>query len=119
MRHIPLKYLIASIVAQIAMVVVAHFVPAVLGMTAILGTLIPLIIGLWYGMKSAPNWTWALLGAFIVGIVGALIGVLLSVALGDSAADPIFLTMAPFSSGVTGLIGGAIGFAIGGKNRGG
>jgi hypothetical protein len=98
--------LIATI-AQIAMVVTGHFVPAVAGLFAIGGMGISALAG-WFALKGqAASISAAAGGGALAGGIGAAIGIGVSVAMGDVPAS--LLVMGTGASTVTGLIGGLIG----------
>ena len=81
-------------IAQIAMVVAGHFVPAVASLFAIGGMGISALAG-WAALKGQPA------------SISAAIGIAVSVALGDVPTS--LLALGTGSSAVTGLIGGLIG----------
>jgi hypothetical protein len=81
-------------IAQIAMVVAGHFVPAVANLFAIGGMGISALAG-WAALKGQPA------------SISAAIGIAVSVALGDVPTS--LLALGTGSSAVTGLIGGLIG----------
>jgi hypothetical protein len=93
--------------AQVAMVVAGHFVPAIAGLFAIGGMGISALAG-WGALRgrSAGMGAAAGAGAF-AGAVCAVIGIGISVLLGD--VPPSLLALGTGSSAVTGLIGGVIG----------
>ncbi|WP_310475217.1 hypothetical protein [Sandarakinorhabdus sp.] len=94
-------------IAQIAMVVAGHYVPAVAGLFAIGGMGLSAIAG-WLALKGQPaSLTAAAGGGALVGGISAAIGIAVSVALGD--VPPSLLLMGTSASAVTGLIGGLIG----------
>lgn len=108
-----MKWLVVSTILQIVLVVAGHYSPAVLGMVPIVGTLIPLLVGLAYGMAAKISWGNAAWGGAVVGGVGALIGAAVSVMLGDSGMDAVMIaTVAGLGAG---LVGGLIGHAIAGR----
>lgn len=94
-------------VAQVAMVVAGHQIPAVADLFAIGGMGISAIAG-WIATKRQPA---SIAGAAgrgaIAGGVCAFIGIAVSLALGDVPAS--LLAMGTASSAVTGMIGGLIG----------
>lgn len=94
-------------VLQLVMVVVGHFVPAVAAQFAIVGILISLVAGLLYARAAKGAWSDSLLGGVIAGGLCALLGIVVSVLLGD--VPPIILVIGTLSSAAGGLIGGAIG----------
>lgn len=51
-------------------------------------------------------------GGFVSGIVGAALGVLVAILVGDQTW--MLMTFAPLSSGTTGMMGGLIGVAMSG-----
>lgn len=110
------KYVWMGVVLQLAMVTAGHFSTAVLNLSGILGTAIPFVLGLPYGVRVARGWAESARGGFVIGIVGAFIGVVAAILMGDQTW--ILLTFAPISSGVTGLLGAVIGTAAGGRGRG-
>ncbi len=89
------------------MVVAGHYSPAVLGLSAVLGVGIPLVIAIAYGALGGRSYMEAAKGAFAFSFVGAAIGVVLAIMLGDQTW--VLLTFAPLSSGVAGVLGGWIG----------
>ena len=113
MSHLK-KFLIVSIVLQVAMVVAGHFSMEFRNLSPIFGMGIPVIVGWWYGATAASNNKAALTNGFLIGFIGAFLGVLLAVLL-KHGGGLAFLLLAPLSSGVTGLIGGILGYKLGGK----
>jgi len=94
-------------IAQIAMVVAGHFVPAVANLFAIGGMGISALAG-WAARKGEPASISAAAGrGALAGGAGAAIGIAVSVALGDVPTS--LLALGTGSSAVTGLIGGLIG----------
>lgn len=104
----------AGTVLQLAMVVLGHFDARVAGLFAVLGVTISLLAGLLYGARvpHAPTGR-AAGGGAIAGGVCALIGILVSFAMGDVPAG--VLAFGTLSSAVTGAIGGLLGKGIGGR----
>jgi hypothetical protein len=102
-----LPFVIIGIVLQLAMVVAGHFLESVLNLSGILGTAIPFALGIWYGFTRRPGWGRCAWGGFVIGIVGAFIGVIAAMLMKDQTW--ILLTFAPLSSGVTGTLGGLLG----------
>jgi hypothetical protein len=97
-------------VLQVAMVVAGHFDPYIaLHVFMFGGMAISAIAGLVYG-RGAAGMAGAALGGAIAGGVCALIGIAVSVALGDTAA--MILAFGTLSSAVTGAIGGVVGRLI-------
>ncbi len=102
-----MAYMAANTVLQVIMVVAGHYSPAVLGLSAVLGVGIPLEIAIAYGALGGRSYMEAAKGAFAFSFVGAAIGVVLAIMLGDQTW--VLLTFAPLSSGVAGVLGGWIG----------
>ncbi len=74
------------------------------------GMAISALAGLLYANAARRGYGGGALGGAIAGGVCALIGIAVSVVLGDTAA--MILALGTFSSAVTGAIGGLIGQAI-------
>jgi hypothetical protein len=108
------RFVWIALILQVVMVVAGHFSTAVVNLSAILGTGIPFVVALWYGAAKKPPYTAGAKGGFVIGIVGAVVGVLVAILMGDQPWS--LLAFAPLSSGVTGLLGGVIGALIGGRN---
>ncbi|MBI5940261.1 MAG: hypothetical protein HY859_07535 [Caulobacterales bacterium] len=94
-------------VLQLVMVLVGHWVPAVAALFAPIGILLSLIAGLLYARAAKGGWSDSTLGGVIAGAACALIGIAVSVLLGD--VPPIILVIGTLSSAVGGVAGGAIG----------
>jgi hypothetical protein len=94
-------------IAQIAMVVAGHFVPAVASLFAIGGMGISALAG-WAALKGQVAGLSAAAGSgALAGGISAAIGIAVSVALGDVPTS--LLAFGTGASTVTGLIGGLIG----------
>ena len=99
-------------VLQIAMVAAGHYIPYVALHVFMFGGMgISLIAGLLYG-RAAAGFGGAALGGAIAGGVCAVIGIAISVALGDT--ESLILGVGTISSAVTGAIGGVLGKLLGG-----
>lgn len=105
------RYVWIALILQVLMVVAGHFSEAVLNLSAILGTGIPFIVALWYGAAEKPGYGAGAKGGFVIGIVGAVVGVLVAILMDDQPWS--LLAFAPLSSGVTGILGGVIGALVG------
>ncbi|HWL94795.1 MAG TPA: hypothetical protein VNT79_14850 [Phycisphaerae bacterium] len=105
-------------VMQVGMVIAGHYSLFIReSIFALGGMLISLIVGAAWAASSATSKADAAKGGAIVGGLSALLGILLSVALGDT--EPMILAVGTISSGVTGAIGGWLGYLlIGAKRRG-
>jgi hypothetical protein len=100
---------------QLAMVIAGHFVPFIALHVFMFGGMgISALAGLLYG-RAALGLGGAALGGAIAGAVCALIGIAVSVFLGDTAS--FVLTVGTVSSAVTGAVGGLIGRALLGPRR--
>ena len=97
-------FLALNTVLQTVMVVAGHYSEAVLNLSAILGVGIPFLIAIGYGALGSRSYKEAAKGAFIFSFVGAAIGVVVAILMGDQPW--LLLTFAPLSSGVTGVLGG-------------
>jgi hypothetical protein len=102
-----LPLVVIGIVLQLAMVVAGHFLESVLNLSGILGTAIPFVLGTWYGVTRRPGYGRCAWVGFVIGIVGAFVGVIAAILMKDQTW--ILLTFAPLSSGVTGALGGLVG----------
>ena len=102
-------FLALNTVLQAAMVVTGHYSSAVYDLSAVLGVGIPFFIAIAYGAMGSRSYKEAAKGAFTFSFVGAAIGVVVAILLGDQPW--LLLTFAPLSSGVTGVLGGWIGVA--------
>jgi hypothetical protein len=95
----------ASALAQLALVLAAHSSNRILQLIPILGSLIALLAGAWYGMRATAASRGAIAGgAAIVGGLGALISIIVSVALHDSTISALFI--GSLFSAFTATIGG-------------
>jgi hypothetical protein len=95
-------------VAQLAMVISGHFTPAIANLFAVGGMGISLVAGLLYARKAVATTRGAsATGGALAGGICALIGIIVSFALGDVTA--MIIAFGTLSSAVTGAIGGAIG----------
>lgn len=104
--------IVAGSVLQCAMVIAGHFVPYIaLNVFMFGGMGISALAGLLYG-RAVGSYNGAVGGGAIAGAVCALIGIALSVELGDTPAE--ILVMGTGSSAVAGAIGGIMGRLVGG-----
>jgi hypothetical protein len=101
----------AGLAAQLIMVISGHYVAFIKNGFGIVGTAISLLAGLAYAMIAAGSWGSTLAGGFLAGGVCALIGIAVSYGLKD--VDANILLFGTLGSGVAGIIGAAIGKAIG------
>mgnify|MGYP004076675369 CR=1 FL=1 len=109
------RYVWMGLALQVVMVLLGHWSETVLLLSGVLGTGIPFVLGAAYGAAEARTIPTAAKGGFLIGIVGALAGVLLAIALGDQPW--ILLTFAPLSSAATGTLGAIISMVALGRHR--
>ena len=102
-------FLALNTVLQTVMVVSGHYYSAVYDLSAVLGVAIPFVIAIGYGALGKRSYKEAAKGAFVFSFVGAAIGVVVAILLGDQGW--VLLTFAPLSSGITGVLGSWIGVA--------
>ena len=94
-------FIVTTTVLQIAMVLGGHFSSSVLGLSAILGVGIPGVMGAVYGATRASSARAACGGGVLIGFVGAFIGILLAILMGDQPW--LLLTFGPLSSAVAAI----------------
>lgn len=104
---IAVKWIVIGTLLQVTMVLAGHWVVAVANAFGILGTLISLVVGLFYAVEARISWGNAALGGAVVGAVCAFPGVLVSYLLGDVPAG--ILLIGPASGLVAGALGGLVG----------
>lgn len=100
---------------QTAMVVAGHFLPAVARLFGLLGVSLSLLAGLAYALLGGadvepPTGRAGAAGGAIAGGACALVGIAISVALGDVPAAVLGFGTA--SSAVAGALGGGVGAAL-------
>jgi hypothetical protein len=96
---------------QLAMVVSGHYNKGIANLFAVLGMTISLVAGLLFALwAKQPTVSGAALGGLIAGGVCALLGIIVSYALGDVTA--MIIILGTVSSAVTGAIGGAVGYLV-------
>ncbi len=109
------RFVWIALALQLAMVVAGHYVDAVLLLSGPLGVGIPFLVALWYGALRPTSMGEAAKGGFLIGIVGATLGVLVAILLGDQPW--LLMTFAPLSSAVTGTLGAIIGMVAAGRHK--
>ena len=98
---------LAGTVAELVMAVSGHFIPVIKDYVfAIGGMIISLLVGAWFARMAWAAWRPTLIGGAIAGGVGALIGILVSAAIGD--IPWIIATYGTASSTVAGVLGAAL-----------
>ena len=98
---------------QMVMVVIGHSNPAVAAMFAAGGMGLSLLAGLLVGWRAPTGVGGAALQGAAVGGLCALVGIAVSLALGD--VEPMLLVLGTLSSAVAGAIGGAAARLLGGR----
>ena len=88
---------------QIAMVVAGHFIPPLRAWWGPGGMLISLAVGC---LAAQARWSETLVAGALAGGVGAFIGILIALLLGDVPA--MLLALGTLSSVVAGIIGAAV-----------
>ncbi len=101
------KWIGIGTVVQLAMVLIGHWSTAVANLFGPLGVLISLVVGLLWAREAARGLGHGAGGGAVVGGVCALIGIAVSLLLGDVSA--MILLLGTLSSAVTGLVGGLLG----------
>ncbi len=105
-----IKWIGIGVVLQIAMVLVGHRVTAVAGLFGPMGVAISLVVGLLWARSASRGYRSGAGGGALVGGVSALVGIVVSLLLGDVTAA--ILGFGTASSAVTGLVGGLIGHRL-------
>jgi hypothetical protein len=98
-----MTWIAAGTVLQIAMVVAGHFIPPLRDWWGPGGMLISLVVG---ALAAQARWSEALVAGALAGGVGAFVGILIALLLGDVAA--LLLALGTLSSVVAGVIGAAV-----------
>jgi hypothetical protein len=98
---------LVGLVLQLAMVIGGHVSPGIKDLFAVGGMGFSLIAGLVFAYIARGGWSPDIIGGAIAGGLCAIIGIAVSVMLGDVPAS--LLLLGTISSIVTGLIGGGAG----------
>ena len=103
--------------AQVGMVVAGHYVPFIKdNVFAIGGMVISLIFGATWAATFSTSTGKGAGGGAIIGGICAIIGIAVSVVLGDTPA--IVLSFGTLSSTATGALGGLVGFKLAANRQG-
>lgn len=103
-----LRATLVGTVLQVVMVIAGHFIPWIAIHVFMFGGMtISAIAGYLYAHDVAKSYGLAALGGAIAGGVCALLGIAVSIMLGDT--QPFILVVGTVSSAVTGAIGGVFG----------
>ncbi len=93
---------------QLAMVISGHYNASIASLFAVLGMTISLVAGVLFALRAKRLTLGAsALGGLVAGGVCALVGILVSYALGDVTAT--IIVFGTLSSAVAGAMGGAVG----------
>jgi hypothetical protein len=101
------RFVWTGVVLQLVMVAVGHVNETVLALSGVLGTGIPFVLGVAYGLTTQAGFGQASRGGLSIGAVGAVAGVLVAILLGD--ANWMLLTFAPIASALMGGLGALVG----------
>lgn len=97
-------------IAQLGMVLTGHEIASFVRWFPVLGIAISTLAGLFYGLAALGGLARALSGGAFAGGACALMGIVVSYALGDVA--PLVIALGTISSTMGGAIGGAVGRLI-------
>ncbi len=104
-----IRWIAIGTVLQVAMVLIGHWSLAVARLFGPLGMAISLVVGLLWARAEGRGYGHAAGGGAVVGGACALLGILVSFALGDVGA--VILAFGTLSSAVAGALGGLVGAA--------
>lgn len=104
--NVAIRVTLIATVFQVAMVVTGHWVEAVAEQFGILGTFISLVAGAAFAFTAGVAPGTGFLGGALAGGGCALVGIALSVALGDVTL--MILVLGTLVSAVAGGVGGAV-----------
>ncbi|MDB4908804.1 MAG: hypothetical protein JWO05_3588 [Gemmatimonadetes bacterium] len=96
---------IVGTILQVAMVTLGHWSLPLQQLFPVIGVTISLVAGVIYGRMARDGRGSSAKAGALAGGIGAFLGVVVSVLLGDAA--PVVLAIGTISSAVTGAIGGA------------
>lgn len=106
-----LRWILIGTVLQTAMVLVGHWVTPVANLFAPFGVGISLVVSLLWARRATDGLVHGLWGGAVVGGACALIGIAISLALGD--VTPAVLAFGTLASALTGAFGGLLGARFG------
>lgn len=104
-----IRWIAVGTVLQMAMVLVGHWSLVVARLFGPLGMAISLVVSLLWARAEARGYGHAAAGGALVGGTCALLGIIVSFALGDVGA--VILAFGTLSSAVAGALGGLVGAA--------
>lgn len=106
-------WIVVGSVLQVAMVVAGHFAEGVRPLYPVIGVSISALAGALFGARGARGAGESAWGGALAGALCPVVGVLVSVALGQ--VGMVVLAIAMGSGVVTGAIGGLLGFGAVGR----
>lgn len=110
------KYALIALVLQVIVALIGHFSTAVLLFWAqALGPGIPLVVGWLYSVRRGLSFGRASGGGIAIGVVGSFAGILLAILLGDAPWS--LLWIGTILAGVTGWLGGVLGWWAPGRSK--
>ena len=109
------RFVAFALILQVLMAVVGHFSTAVLSLSGGLGTAIPFLVALFYGKSHGTTVGETTKAGFLIGAVGAGVGVLIAALLEDQAWS--LMSFAPLASGMAGMLGALLGRGLLGGKR--
>ena len=113
-RSALLRATLVGTVLQLAMVLSGHYNASIANLFAVLGMTISLVAGLLFALwAKLPTVGASAVGGLVAGGICALVGIVVSYALGDVPA--MIIAFGTVSSAVTGAVGGAVGRALAGR----
>ena len=98
-----MKWIAVGTALQVAMVLAGHFVPPLRDWWGPGGMLISLIVGC---LAAQSRWSETVVAGALAGGVGAFVGILIALLLGEVSA--MLLVLGTLSSAVAGVIGAAV-----------
>lgn len=107
------RAVIVGTLLQLAMVLAGHWVPAIAALFAPLGMAISFVAGWLVALWESVRGRFAATRGALAGGICALLGILVSFALGD--VEGLILLLGTLSSTVTGALGGLVGGALAGR----
>lgn len=101
------KYVLIALVLQLVQVVAGQFSTLFASLAGLSGMGIPLVVGWLYSVGQGLSPKKAATGGMLIGLVGALAGLILAAALG--AVEWSFIPLGTVASTVTGMVGALLG----------
>lgn len=108
-----IRWILLGSVFQVVMVLAGHWLPDIAQLFGPLGVTISLVVGLLWAREYARAYGHAAWGGAVVGGACALIGIGISLGLGD--VGPVILAFGTVTSAVAGTLGGLVGLRFGAR----